>query len=89
MSLQELQLFFFSQRPAIKDRDKESYDQIFSQIDSTSIQLELITDVLKQLKQRQEAFDLSTLAYEVSQGSKSFVELITRAHAIEHEEELD
>lgn len=89
MSLQELELYFYSERPALRDKDKEIYTNLFHQIEQQEINQDLITDVLKRLKQRQEAFDLSTLAYEVSQGTKTFLELITRAHAIEHEEELD
>jgi hypothetical protein len=89
ISLEELELFFYSQRPQLKDKDKEVYTKIFQQIRNLVITDVLISDTLKQLKQRQEAFDLSTLAYEVSQGSRSFMELITMAHSIEHEEELD
>jgi len=89
LSLQELELYFYSERPVLRDKDKEIYTNLFHQIEQQEINQDLITDVLKRLKQRQEAFDLSTLAYEVSQGTKTFMELITKAHAIEHEEELD
>ena len=89
ISLDELEVFFYSQRPALRDKDKEVYINIFNQLRTSEVSTELVTEVLTQLKQRQEAFDLSTLAYEVSQGKRKFIDLITQAHALEHEEHLD
>jgi len=85
----ELEVFFYSQRPYLKDKDKDVYTTLFNQLRTSNVDDTLIQEVLTQLKQRQEAFELSTLAYEVSQGKAKFVDLITKAHALEHEENLD
>lgn len=89
LSIDDLEIFFYSQRPALKEKEKSIYEVLFNQIRTSEASTELVTDVLTQLKQRQEAFDLSTLAYEVSQGKRKFIDLITEAHNLEHEEELD
>lgn len=89
LSIEELEIIFFSSRPALRDKDKEVYHSIFTQIKTASVDSTLIDEVLQQLKQQQEAFDLSTLAYEVSQGRGKFIDLLTKAHALEHEEKLD
>jgi len=89
LTIDELELFFYTQRPALRDKDKEIYQELFKQIRNSEVQTELIEEVLVQVKQRQEAFDLSTLAYEVSQGKAKFIDLITASHALEHEEKLD
>ena len=88
-TIDELEIFFYSQRPALRDKDKEVYAGIFNQIRTTVVSDVLVNEVLVGLKQRQEAFDLSALAYEVSQGRGKFIDLITSAHALEHEEKLD
>ena len=89
ININELEIYFYSQRPALRDKDKEVYANLFNQIKTSEARAELVTEVLKQLKQRQEAFELSTLAYEVSQGKSKFTDLITFAHSLEHEEKLD
>lgn len=89
LTIDELELFFYSQRPALRDKDKELYQDLFNQIRDSEVQTELIEEILTQVKQRQEAFDLSTLAYDVSQGKAKFIDLITASHALEHEEKLD
>lgn len=89
VSLAELEVFFLSQRPALRPKEINLYQDLFKQIAEVSVSDTLIQEVLLGLKQRQEAFDLSTLAYEVSQGKKKFVDLITASHALEHEEKLD
>lgn len=89
LTTDELEVYFYSQRPMLKDKDKEVYQTIFNQVRTASIENTLIEEILQQLKQRQEAFDLSTLAYEVSQGRGKFIDLITKAHTLEHEETLD
>lgn len=89
VSVNDLEIYFFSQRPYIKDKDKEVYETLFKQVRDCSIDVELIEDVLHQMKQRSEAFEISQLAYEVSQGKRKFTDLITLAHSMEHEEKLD
>src|ERR1035438_8647076 len=89
ITIEELEIYFYSERPFLKDKDKELYDALFKTINEKNINEELIENVLLSMKQRQEAFDLSTKAYEVSQGRGSFVDLITQAHQLEHDESLD
>lgn len=89
VSVDELEIFFHSQRPFLKDKEREVYNLLFKQIREVEVEEGLIEEVLHSMKQRQEAFELSTLAYEVSQGKGSFVDLITKAHSLEHEEKLD
>lgn len=89
ISVDELEIYFFSQRPYIKDKDREVYETLFKQVRDCSVELELVQDVLQQMKQRAEAFELSQFAYEVSQGKRKFPDLIVMAHAMEHEEKLD
>jgi len=89
VSCDELEIFFYSQRPYLKDKDKELYSSLFQQIRTSSVNETIITEVITQIKQRAEAFELSTLAYEVSQGKAKFIDLITQAHSLEHEEKLD
>jgi replicative DNA helicase len=89
ITVDELELFFYSQRPYLKETDKAIYNNLFNQLRTSEAQAELVTEVLKQLKQRQEAFALSSLAYDVSQGKAKFIDLITFAHSLEHEEKLD
>jgi replicative DNA helicase len=89
ITIDELEIFFYSQRPALKDKDKQVYINIFEQIRGVSVDSSIIEEILLQMKQRQEAFSLSELAYEVSQGKAKFIDLITKSHALEHEEKLD
>lgn len=89
VTVDTLEVFFYTERPFLKEKDKEVYQNIFNQIRESNIDNEVVTNVVTQIKQRQEAFDISTLAYEVSQGKRKFIDLITEAHALEHEERLD
>ena len=89
LTVDTLEVFFYSERPFLKEKEKEVYVNLFNQIRTSNIDNEIVTNVVTQIKQRQEAFDLSTLAYEVSQGKRKFIDLITQAHTLEHEEHLD
>lgn len=74
-SVIDLETFFFNQHPSLKEVDARAYHEIFERLGSLSVQPEIISDVLTELKNRSQAIKLATDAFEFSQGNRTLDEL--------------
>lgn len=89
LTIDELELYFYSSRPMLKDKDKEVYSNLFNQIRGIVVDDSLIEEILLSMKQRQQAFALSEQAYLVSQGKAKYGDLMESVSTLDKPEILD
>lgn len=73
ISIEVLSLYIISQIP---EKDKETYEIILKEIQEQSETSCIVDDLLLDLQKKHKAYELSKLALEVSEGFKSFSDLL-------------
>lgn len=75
LSLGDFELVFFTQYPAMRDKEKAVYLTIFSQLETMEAQEALVITYLEQLRQEQLLTEIALTALEVKDGKKSIIML--------------
>jgi len=69
-TLDELESFFFSQFPALKNEQVETYSNIFKTIREQEISDDMLMDLIRAIEARSKAEAIGMMAFDVSEGKK-------------------
>lgn len=75
LSIDELESFFYSQYPNLKEAERDIYKSLFEQIRSVEVDEEFALELLTQISSRSYASQIAVKAFEVSEGKASRDEL--------------
>src|SRR5258708_5392020 len=75
VSLEELQVFFYTSRPGLDDKQREIYDGIFQAIQSSQVETSGLLDLVKGVRQRENLQSLAVKSFEASEGRASLREI--------------
>lgn len=70
LSVEEFMLVFFTQYPAMREKEKETYNFLFSQIASVEVREELVVGYLEELRQELLLTEIALTALEVKEKRK-------------------
>lgn len=88
VSLEELQIYFYTSRPGLDDKQREIYDSIFRQINETSTDGRALLNLVKSIKQREALQALSVQAFEVAEGRADLATIESSVKSLLESQEL-
>lgn len=88
VSLEELQVYFYTSRPGLDDKQRAIYDSIFGQIFASQGNEASCLDLVKSVRLREGLQTLAVKAFEASEGRFSVAELATLSRQLLESQEL-
>lgn len=91
-SVADLEIAFFNSYPALKDKDREEYDDLFKQMDAAEVSDDIGRSLLDKHREQAIATSIGFTAIDVAEGKKEFDHLlfeIDKLKAIKEEVKLE
>lgn len=86
-SVDELEVFFYSQFPSASNKDRQEQQVLFNRLREIVVDEAVASEYIRMLKEKNSATKLALLGLEVSDGRKTFKELVESFQSLSEEQE--